>query len=341
MSWLKAPASPDEEARKDAERSAIQQVVRTLVAAETVTANDKVIRDEVLTASAGIVEESKELTSSEKGGLWQVRIVARVVDRRVTERLEKIKVPVQAGKIDGKQVANQILAEIEAERNTVRWLTHELKGYPWGCIRLELAEFQELGNERTDKEITILLKIKRWVDLDSYKKVAASLDETLEHLAIQPPVPFTQHVTGHSMSDLKFPPFTGQRRTGIAVITAIRGKNPIELSGRYFVVHQDAREVFKKLVAGVSRKIQLILRDEGGKALKECELNLPFSFNSSVPLLGSPLDSNGYGLRPSLRAGQYDFWPEESVYSQDSYRLTLPIALFAKVAKYEISSVSR
>ena len=174
------------EALRDALRSAVQQVVKTLVSTETLTVNDKVIRDEILTASAGVVEGGyTELTVTEERGRTRVRIIARVADKKVGARLATAHVPLKPAEVDGKALFAEAVTETESAKNTERWLTRALQGYPFGCVRYEVVGQKLLPEKRTKTTETVAFAIKASIDIAAYKKLSVWLDATLEALAVQ------------------------------------------------------------------------------------------------------------------------------------------------------------
>ena len=72
--------TPDE-SFKDALRTAVRQVVGTVVDAETLVRNDDLIKDQILTYSDGFVPRHKQLSQKQEGDLWRTTIRA-TVERR-------------------------------------------------------------------------------------------------------------------------------------------------------------------------------------------------------------------------------------------------------------------
>ena len=77
-----------EDAEKDAYRNAIRQVVGAYVDAETIVANDEIIRDKVITLSSGYVEHAATKSVTQENGLFKVTVDAQV---KITKLLDVLK----------------------------------------------------------------------------------------------------------------------------------------------------------------------------------------------------------------------------------------------------------
>lgn len=77
------------EATKAALRSAVEQVVGTMVDATTLVENDKLIEDEILTCSAGMIASSKAIGEPKKSpdGIYTVKVKASVKKSQLQEKL--------------------------------------------------------------------------------------------------------------------------------------------------------------------------------------------------------------------------------------------------------------
>jgi hypothetical protein len=85
-----------EEAKEDAYREAVRQVVGAYVQADTLTKNDELIEDKVVALSGGFVQKADILPASVKteGGLTRVRVRAEVKVTEVMRSLERLNVTI-------------------------------------------------------------------------------------------------------------------------------------------------------------------------------------------------------------------------------------------------------
>jgi hypothetical protein len=117
-----------EDAKKDAFRDAVRQVVGTLVAAATMVENDTLIEDKVLSLSGGFLNRVDMLPGFPKqdGSLWRVKIKAEVQVTEVLATLGKAKVTTLAIRSDDLEaqrvtIADQQSAKLEALNDPRMW----------------------------------------------------------------------------------------------------------------------------------------------------------------------------------------------------------------------------
>ena len=77
--------STKEEATRNALRSAIEQAFGTFVSANTEVLNDDLIKDEIVTVSAGSIKSYRELSSSQINGMYDVSVQATVSIDQLTK----------------------------------------------------------------------------------------------------------------------------------------------------------------------------------------------------------------------------------------------------------------
>ena len=81
-----------DKALKNAFKSAVQQYVGVLVDADTVVENDKIIKDEILTASNGYIQSYDEISTENDDGLVQVKIKAVVKSQKVFDKVKSLNI---------------------------------------------------------------------------------------------------------------------------------------------------------------------------------------------------------------------------------------------------------
>ncbi len=87
-------------ALKDAFRNAVEQVVGMVLDSTVHAKNDKIIADQILTASDGFVKEYKLLSSEAEDGLTRVRIKAKIERKSLVQKLEANQVVVKEVNMD-------------------------------------------------------------------------------------------------------------------------------------------------------------------------------------------------------------------------------------------------
>ncbi|MBF0227836.1 MAG: hypothetical protein HQK76_20510 [Desulfobacterales bacterium] len=101
------------EAQKDAIRSAVQQAVGLLVESETLTKNESVINDQILTYSDGFIEKIEEISPPKmaQSGFFETKIKAFVKKNKVTEKLKELNVAIT--KVEGLDLWAQAVSKIQ------------------------------------------------------------------------------------------------------------------------------------------------------------------------------------------------------------------------------------
>ncbi len=117
-----------EEALRDAFRTAIRQVVGTLVDSETLVKDEKVISDKVLTYNDGVITKYDKISEKSDKGLVRIKIQAVVERRNLVARLREFKVFVK--EIEGKDVAAEVMTRQEARANATELLQKEMNELP-------------------------------------------------------------------------------------------------------------------------------------------------------------------------------------------------------------------
>ena len=123
----------EDEAFKQAVVDAVRQVVGTLVSAENVVKNDRVIKDEVLTLSDGFVEKvlNQDKTKLDDG-TWQVKLKCVVRKGQLYGKLQEANVPTV--KFDGVSMFADVVSQSNFRQDAHKMLAKAvrdfLRGYP-------------------------------------------------------------------------------------------------------------------------------------------------------------------------------------------------------------------
>ena len=186
-----------------AEKSAIQKAVRKalgeFVDAETITNNDEIIKDQVLTYSDGFVASKKILSGPEKDpdlGLFVLTIEANVIRNKLIQRLRESKITVSG--ISGDDLWTQAISKVanvqDGRALLDKFLNEEL--LPERLLVAEVVSEDSSGNllrgntaqpshepdyDSGTSELTFFVEIK--YDLDAYyKKVMPRMSALLKKI---------------------------------------------------------------------------------------------------------------------------------------------------------------
>lgn len=122
------------EAKQDAMRTAVEQVVGMLVDAQTRTECDEVI-EKILTATGAYVESNKVLNASVKDGVCTVQLEAVVVKNAISNKLQSVNRG-SSMKIDGGALLDKVDSKVQSEKDGVMFLANFLKEeqFPYSLI---------------------------------------------------------------------------------------------------------------------------------------------------------------------------------------------------------------
>jgi hypothetical protein len=170
-----------EDARKDAIRGAVRKVVGAMVLSETVVKNDKLIRDEILTYSDGVLlpDSFKELESKKEDGVWRSKIFAFVVTRKLADRLTGLGVQVE--RIDGSKLAESVLSRVEARKQATAILRAVLSDLPKALVARHLPVTpRDYIEDRKELRLNVLIG----TDALAYARALARVHMVLERVCL-------------------------------------------------------------------------------------------------------------------------------------------------------------
>lgn len=163
-----------EDAEKDAYRNAIRQVVGAYVDAETIIANDEIIKDKVITLSSAYVERAATKSAIQENGLFKVTIDATI---RITKLLDSLKQHnVSIVEIDPSAVQDAIakaLTQEEQAKGAEELLARALGNYPENCLRAVV------DGKPTFTKNAIQFRIKIEPDMEAFAAVADKVSQSL------------------------------------------------------------------------------------------------------------------------------------------------------------------
>ena len=171
-----------EEAKQDAFRNAVRQVVGVLVDSETLIEQDKIISDKIIAASSGYIKDVQVLeTKVTEGKLVRITIAARVEKRGVAQKLSEEKVT--SSSFDGESLFAHAITDLEAETNQAALVAKLMQDAPWDCLTVStVGEPELISRDQASAKVKVTLLIK--VDMDRYLKVSKQLCESLEKVAL-------------------------------------------------------------------------------------------------------------------------------------------------------------
>jgi len=184
-------------ALKNALRSAVNQVVGSLVSADQLVANDKLVRDEILTYSDGFVESHRVIgdPAPVDGGLIEIRIAAVVRRIALTKKLEGLKII--TAPIDGENLFAEMFtkkqAAAEAEQMRNRMVQRAFDGFPENIM--DIAVRGKPSFDDATKKVVVEVDVA--VNRTKHRAFVEALTEMLQRLDVSP----TSYIIGVSGSN--------------------------------------------------------------------------------------------------------------------------------------------
>jgi len=172
----------EDAALKQAFNNAVTQVVGSIVDAETMVQNDKIIKEQILTYSNAIVTKydpvGKPITTD---GFVAVTIKAQVEKRVLTEKLTTSKV--YTAKIEGKDLMARALTELKEEQDGAKMVDKLFAALPGAMILRVYGEPKVLT--KTAEKVSLAVFIECSVDDKKYTEWCQSADLVLKKVAIR------------------------------------------------------------------------------------------------------------------------------------------------------------
>lgn len=170
-----------EDAVKDACRSAIRQVVGEVVDADTIVQNNRLIKDEVLIYSDGLVDRHEITDEQMEGGIVRVTIQATVKRRKLVEKLVAAKITVKELDDTGEDVVGRILSEREAREAATAMVAKAIVGFPGDQLEARILEWKPINDD--NDYITLGIKVEIAPSIEAYKAFQQRLCLRLGDLA--------------------------------------------------------------------------------------------------------------------------------------------------------------
>ena len=177
-------AADADTAFKQAVNDAVRQVVGTLVSAENVIKNERVIKDEVLLLSNGFVEKvlNQDKTKLDDG-TWQVKLKCIVRKGQLYGRLQEANVPTI--KFDGVSIFADVVSQLDHEKSSGEMIRSALKKVSANLVTATMLAEKPKILERDERFTEIEITWIASVDVDAFfKNCAPALDAAFSGAAL-------------------------------------------------------------------------------------------------------------------------------------------------------------
>ncbi len=171
------------EAKKDAMRNAVEQVVGALVDAQTRVENDELI-EQILTASGAYIEKSEVLSAKKENGLVTIKLRATVVKLSLTKKL-KLGGGGQTLAVDGANLVDLASSKVDAEKSGAMFLANFLKKEEFPYSLLDTKVIEKPSITQKGNEVIYTLKVEASVNRERYMDFVKRVKPIFDKYAIQ------------------------------------------------------------------------------------------------------------------------------------------------------------
>jgi hypothetical protein len=161
-----------EEAKENAFRQAIENRVGVLVLAEREIQSYRVLRNEILSYSAGYVDDYTIVSQEQVGKKWAVTADVWVSSSKLTSRI--ISSDAANGKIDGKRVSDSLNSFVKQKKKEEMLVSKILAGFPENALLVRLKDTELKFDEDRNARVKINFETS-WNQgyLDSLQEILA------------------------------------------------------------------------------------------------------------------------------------------------------------------------
>ncbi|WP_027187761.1 hypothetical protein [Desulfovibrio cuneatus] len=169
----------EEAARKQAFRSAVQNVIGAMVITETLVQNEELVRDKVLSHSDGYISKATQVGPARplEGGLVEVTMRVTVKSDRLKAKLSDENI--SQVRFDGNVLFQAALAQMQQQQEAATSLLALRKPLPASLVRIE-AHSDKASQKLAKGMVQLALPISVSIDEVAYGAMAQQLTSLLE-----------------------------------------------------------------------------------------------------------------------------------------------------------------
>lgn len=171
-----------EEAKQDAIRTAVEQVVGMLVDAQMRTEYDEVV-EKIFTATGAYVKSNKVLKATMNDGICTVQLEAFVVKNAISEKLKSVNRG-SSMKIDGGAIFDKMESKVQSEKDGVMFLANFLKEeqFPYSLLDVSFDGKPKVEQKAGNYTYTVDWTVR--ANMTRYREFIKKLTVILNKVAI-------------------------------------------------------------------------------------------------------------------------------------------------------------
>lgn len=182
-----------EKALNDAFKEAVRQVVGVVIDSETILFNEKIIKDEILTASNGYIVKFDIISEEKDEEIYKIKIKADVATQNIRDKIKALNIA--SFKMDGNNLKNKIIEQqtkaiSEQEKSTLteKYLNEffvTLRNANSGLVQLKIADVK--FDEKQVKNNELLFRINYEVNYNYsvYSNMIEELEDKFKNLGLK------------------------------------------------------------------------------------------------------------------------------------------------------------
>lgn len=167
-----------ENAKKDAYREAVRQVVGLYTTSQTRIENDELIEDEIISLSSGFVEKATVLKEDLEQGVVHVTMRCTVRSTKVLDKLKAHQVAIM--KVDGQSLGAELLGRADQEQGSARLIAKAFEGFPAAWFNAQVRGTPRLGSSLRNGHRELLVTVVLNADLEAFSRAAAQISEAIK-----------------------------------------------------------------------------------------------------------------------------------------------------------------
>jgi hypothetical protein len=151
-----------EKATRSAIRNAVEQVIGLYVSSDTIVQNAQVLKDEVLTHSAGYVKDSRVISEEKNDdGLTVIKIEALVISTKLAQKIESLNIATK--KVEGESLFGEAISKIDQKQSGSKLLGAALSRYPQAAYKFDIGKPVINGTDHRQETASVNIPITvRW-----------------------------------------------------------------------------------------------------------------------------------------------------------------------------------
>ncbi|QED28439.1 hypothetical protein FRD01_14585 [Microvenator marinus] len=170
------------EATVNAQRSAVEQAVGTLISSDTLVIDGGLIRDEILLYSSGYIQTWETISKERLGdGSFRVKIRALVATSRLSDKLVQLKV---SGETSGKDIMTELRTKQERGKQSRMLVAKALRPFlNADCVKADIVAQRVV----VDKDLKGRIHFEGLVEIDQvcYQQARANLVNVLSKVGVK------------------------------------------------------------------------------------------------------------------------------------------------------------